>query len=142
MENQFEEPKKYRVIRKYENRDKGIEYFLYMNLSNKLKRITAVIRKNITEGVNNSEFVSVVENTTTGKCVVELWKGTKDDVVGHMHSKRVFEKSVNMDIAHLFVSETTTNCFAIKNNTEAVAQVAERVFEFANREYKKSQHPL
>src|SRR5437899_2246226 len=113
MKNRFEEPKKYRVIRKYENRDKRLEYYLYMNLSEDLKRITSVIRKNIAEGVNTSEFVSVVENDKISKCVVELWEGQKDDVIGKMSSKRKFEKAVNLDIGHLFVSEVATNCFAI-----------------------------
>lgn len=142
MENQFVEKKKYRVIRQYHDNEKRLSFDLYMNMTEDIKRITAIRTRTIAEGVNTSEFVVFVENEKLSKCTIEYWKGQKDVVTGLMTSKRQFLRQVDYEVGHLFVSECTTNCFAIKNNSEAVAQVAERVLEFARMEYNKAQKPL
>jgi hypothetical protein len=143
MEDQNEEKKKqYRVVRQYHDEEKGLDYDLYMNLKPDLKRITTIQTRTISEGVSASEFVVVIEDESKGKCKIEQWKGEKDTVSGLVQSKRQFEKEVNYDIGHLFVSEITQNCFAIKNNSPAVAQVSDKVLDFAKMEHRRVQKVL
>ncbi|MEO9307413.1 MAG: hypothetical protein ABI342_03760 [Nitrososphaera sp.] len=140
MENQIEREKKYRVARFY--RKDNISYDLNMYLTEKLKRVSATKIRQIAEGVNVSEFVVIVEDETKSNCVVEFWAGQKDVVTGIMGSKRKFQRAVNFEIAHLFVSECIANCFAIKNNSEVVGTICERIFEFAKMEQNKAQKSL
>jgi len=139
-EYEFERPKKYRVARFYRNGK--ISYDLFMNLSEKDKKITATKIREIVEGCNESEFVVLKEDETKGRVEVQLWKGQKDNVSGNMESKRVIDTNVNADIGHLFVSECTTNCFAIKNNTEVVQTLCEKILDFAKQQGNKSQKSL
>jgi hypothetical protein len=142
METQSEEKKKYRVIRQYHNKDRKLDYDLYMNLKSDLKRITTIQTRTIAEGVNTSEFVVVIEDETRNKCTVEYWRGQKDVVTGFMHSKRQFQREINYDVGHLFVSEITQNCFSIPNNSEHVAEISDKVLEFAKTENGKTQKIL
>jgi hypothetical protein len=143
MEDQNEERKKqYRVVRQYHDTERGLEYDLYMNLKPDLKKITTIETRTISEGASTSEFVVVIEDKSKGKCKLEMWKGEKDVVSGVVQSKRQFEKEVDYNIGHLFVSEITQNAFAIKNNSPAVAQVSDKILDFAKMEHRKVQKVL
>lgn len=140
-ENEFDEkPKKYKVARFYRNGN--VQYDLFMNLSDKFKRISATKIRTIGEGVNTSEFAVITEDVEAQRYEAELWQGQKDSVSGVMNSKRVVDANIMPDIAHLFVSECSVNAFAIKNNSESVAIVVDRVLEFTKQQGKKIQKTL
>lgn len=142
MENQYETKKQFRVIRQYHNKEKKIDYDLYMNLKPLFKRVTTIQTKTIAEGCNTSEFVVITEDEEESLVSLEYWKGSKDSVSGVMSSKRQFERNVDYEIGHLFISEITQNALAIGQNSEQVAFVSDKVLDFAKMEYRKPQKTL
>jgi len=143
MQNQnIEKEKTYRVVRQYHDKENKIEYDLFMVLKPRYKRVTTVQTKTIAEGCNTSVFAFVVEDETMSKATLEIWNGQKDSVSGNMSSKRVFAKSVDMNIVHLLISELTSNAFAIPNNSELVVTISEKVMDFARMEQNKAQKKI
>lgn len=143
MEAQFEDKKKqYRVIRQYRNEKTKIDYDVYMSLKPTMKRVTTIQTRHIAEGVNTSKFCVVTEDEERNKGHLEYWEGQKDVVTGLMISKRLYEREVDGEIVHLFMSEIQQNAFAIKNNSEDVAIVSDKILDFARMEYNKTQKKL
>lgn len=142
MEAQFDNKKKFRVIRQYRNVEKKLDFDLYMNLKPDFKRVTTIQTRTIVEGCTTSEFVVVVEDEIKNKVTCEYWKGQKDSVSGVMQSKRQFSRNVDYEIGHLFVSEIIQNATAIPNNAEMVAFISDKILEFAKMEYEKAQKNL
>lgn len=124
-----------RVARFYRNGK--MSYDFVISASEKFKRISASKKREIVEGCNESVWVSIVEDEQRGRAVVEEWVGQRDAVSGNMSSKRVVYKNVNLDVAHLFVSECSVNCFVIKNGSEVVSQLVEKIIDFVRQQANK-----